>query len=325
MSQGPTPEQAEERLRQALSARAGDMAAGDRAAWDPDRPRPGILPFAAADEPRRGPRWRTVLGAVAALAIPVAGGAVLLADDSEKTPTPPQGPACIDGSTTTGDPAADPAPTTVTVPASILPLRGGGGPTTTGPPPTIPETTTTAFPDPSVRSTTTSVSPPETDTTTISIPEPPTTTSPPGTGPFDPIGPSLEPASTTTTTEPCVPSNALCAASLATNEIVDYQRPNGEQPRVGAVRTAELPDDGNPDLESTSISAGDHEGTLWTSEEGDAVSLDLLIDGVTVTILGIGDEEVLRAVAASVVHNDDGSFAFEIPCDAQEISRIPFE
>jgi hypothetical protein len=112
---------------------------------------------------------------------------------------------------------------------------------------------------------------------------------------------------------------------VATNEIVDYERLNGETPRVGAIRTAELPDDGHAGLESTSISAGDHDGTVWSSEEGAFVSMDILIDGVTVTILGFDDEDLVIAVAGSLVHNDDGSFSFKIPCDAQEISRIPFD
>jgi hypothetical protein len=181
VTDAPTPDEVEARIRRALSTRSGDIASGDGAPWEPGRPRPGIVPFAPSDSPRRNPSWRTLVAAVAALAVPVAGGAVLLSNDGEPT-TPPATPTCAPLDTTTTVPDTDP-PTTVPpwtsdAPSSTITVPADSAtPITTAPP------TSAAEPDADL------VTP-----TTDSWIDPPTTTG--GVNPG---------AGATTSTEPCDP------------------------------------------------------------------------------------------------------------------------
>lgn len=134
MTDSPRPDAVERSLREALFAKAEDMAPGDGAAWDPYRSRAKIVTLGAETEARRGPGWRTLAAAVAAIALPVAGGAFLLADRADP-PELPADPVCApDPTTTTTEdlgPPTTPEPTTTTAAASAASIQQG--PTSTTP------------------------------------------------------------------------------------------------------------------------------------------------------------------------------------------------
>lgn len=279
MTDSPSPEEVEQALREALSARAEDMAPGDSAPWDPYRRRSAVVPLAAEAAARRGVGWRTIAAAVAAIALPVAGGAFLLADNAERT-EPPALPACAPLSTTTT--TEDPGPPTTAAPSSTAPAAGEP---------------TTALGVQIVESTTTTVPAAPLHTTE----EPTSTTTTP-----------------TTTTDPCAPQTdceELPAVAFIGDDPTWVLVGESGQLEIQALAASAADPAWRADA-TDDVSTGNPSTQLVTTASGGR-AVEVIVGELLFVAEGVNIPEAeLLAIAATVEPRTPDSLSYTRPCDA---------